>query len=406
MFIYFKDFILGLIVLEKRKTITQIYLYSGSDKHYSNYHRFLSHYKWSIDIIISALIKMIVQVCVKILSSGEVFGIIDDTLHQKSGMKMFGLSNHHNCTGKKNLPKIIWGHNWVVIGLVFKDLKDRWLYFPIKALMYIRKRDCENNNFKTKLELGVELAQFVKESINLTMTVITDAFYSKLTYISGLFENNIHFIGRLRKDSALFNPIIQREKRVGRPRKYGKKIDIKGKYSDGYKETINIYNKTADVVIYECDAVAKWCNIILRIVVVFDEKKNYCIFVTDRKDLSGKEVIEYYGARWNIELSFRDEREYLGFSDYQNRIELGIKRYVNLTLIAGSILRLVHLIAETKNKKNVIQYDWYKPKSWTIGLVKSVLKYEISKNKNFLRFRFLSEISKITKRICQIHTKT
>ena len=406
MFIYFKDFIIGLIVLDKRKTITQIYLCSGSKKHYSNYHRFLSQYKWNIDMIISSLIKMITNACINILGAREVFGVIDDTQHPKSGLKMFGVSYYHNHTGKINTPKTIWGHNWVVIGLVFKDLKNRWLYFPLKALMYIRKKDCEVDKFKTKLDLGVELATFVKESVGLSMTIITDAFYSKLTYISGLIENGIHFIGRLRKDSALYEPIIHREKRVGRPRKYGKKINLKDKYKEGYKETVNIYNKTVDVVIYECDAVVKWCSSILRIIAVFDEDKNYCIFATDRKDLSGKEVIENYGARWNIEFNFRDERQYLGFSDYQNRKEQGIKRYVNLTLIAGSILRLVHLIAETKNNKSVIQYDWYKPKNWTIGLVKTVLKYEISKNKNFLKFRFLSEVSKITKRICQIHGKT
>lgn len=57
---YFCSFIIGLMVLETKHCVTNIILTSNIDKHWTNFYRFLSKYKWSIQQVSQRLLELII----------------------------------------------------------------------------------------------------------------------------------------------------------------------------------------------------------------------------------------------------------------------------------------------------------------------------------------------------------
>ncbi len=159
-FEYFCHFILSFMGLDKEGFVTNVYLSSSSKKHWTNYHRFLSHYQWTAIEVSKKLFWLLLKT-IKPVADGErleIIGALDDTYTEKHGSKFYGVSWYHKPHNNKKGNKI-WANCWVCFGLLFQ-FGTGWLFFPICALLYVRKKYIENSiQFKTKLELGVEIIE-------------------------------------------------------------------------------------------------------------------------------------------------------------------------------------------------------------------------------------------------------
>ena len=56
--------------------------------------------------------------------------------------------------------------------------------------------------------------------------------------------------------------------------------------------------------------------------------------------LTTKEIIEYYGYRWEIEVSFRYKKQRLGLEDYEMRSLKGIERFLSLVYLVYNFLEI------------------------------------------------------------------
>ena len=61
----------------------------------------------------------------------------------------------------------------------------------------------------------------------------------------------------------------------------------------------------------------------------FDSNKIPFFLVTTDTSLSSERIIEYYGYRWKIEVSFRYQKERLGLDNYEMRNLKDIKKFKN-----------------------------------------------------------------------------
>ena len=98
--------------------------------HWSCYHRFFSHYAWSLDGLCQILAQRLIE---RFAPDGPILLAGDDTLCRKRGLGLFGAGMHHDpLFSSKALKVFSWGHDWVVLALLVR--LPRWAPTKVFAL--------------------------------------------------------------------------------------------------------------------------------------------------------------------------------------------------------------------------------------------------------------------------------
>ena len=75
----------------------------------------------------------------------------------------------------------------------------------------------------------------------------------------------------------------------------------------------------------------------IRVVWVFRKTQWVALFSNDL-DLSIKQIIEYYGARWKIESGFKEIKQEIGSSKSQTRNAHAVINHINFSMMATTII--------------------------------------------------------------------
>ena len=156
---------------------------------------------------------------------------IDDTPTQRYGPFVQGAGLHHNPTpGPAGSPHV-YGHIWVVLGLLAVHPAWGVIALPLLARMYVRVKNLPSiypqhrPEFQTKLEMAVELLQwahFWLKHLGKPLWVVVDGAYAKAPFLKPAMALGMTVVSRLRKDAALWTvPGPRVAGRRGRPRIYG-----------------------------------------------------------------------------------------------------------------------------------------------------------------------------------------
>ena len=156
---------------------------------------------------------------------------LDDTPTQRYGPYVQGAGIHHNPTpGPAGSPHV-YGHIWVVLGLLAAHPTWGVIALPLLARMYVRAIDLpgidpkHRPEFRTKLELGVELLRWARtwlKYLGKPIWVVADGAYAKAPFLKPAMALGMTVVSRLRKDAALHTvPGPPASGRRGRPRIYG-----------------------------------------------------------------------------------------------------------------------------------------------------------------------------------------
>lgn len=366
-FKYFLKVISGLILGRPKKTITSVIrVHKIYDKFY-NVHRFINRYKWDYHTVGLTMLNLLI----KVFHLKELTIALDDTLVMKYGECIYGRAIHAVHSNNPNMPKYIYGHNWVVFGLMHHLFK-KWICFPFLSKLFIPKNYFTNPSlFKSRIDISIETLKMIKEQIDLPITLAADGLYAKQKIVRYCKENSITFISRFRNDVALYKPAIKPKKLTrGRPQKYGKKISMKilsNKEKQFDKINLNLYGKEQTVKVRTINAYWKRCGHMVKVFIVkFTENKKETVsyFFSTDLNISTEKAIELVAARWSIETSFKDLKEHLGLNDWQVRKEKPVTRSATLNCIALSLLTL--WTYQESNKKQLDLWDilpWYKQKN-------------------------------------------
>ena len=156
---------------------------------------------------------------------------LDDTPTQRYGPYVQGAGIHHNPTpGPAGSPHV-YGHVWVVLGLLAVHPAWGVIALPLLARLYVRAKDLpridpkHRPEFRTKLEMAVELlrwARFWLRFLGKPLWVVVDGAYAKAPFLKPAMSLGMTVVSRLRKDAALRTvPGPRAPRRRGRPRVYG-----------------------------------------------------------------------------------------------------------------------------------------------------------------------------------------
>src|SRR6476620_11800749 len=137
---------------------------------------------------------------------------LDDTPTKRYGPHVQGAGVHHNPTPGPAGSPYVYGHVFVVLGLLAAHPAWGVVALPLLSRLYVRKKDLPDIDpkhrpeFRTKLELAVELLRWVKPwlgLLELPIWVAADGAYSKKEFLKPARSLGMTVVSGLRRYAAL-----------------------------------------------------------------------------------------------------------------------------------------------------------------------------------------------------------
>jgi len=321
------NLITGLINLEGKKNLSNLNRNFLNTTNRSNLSRFLTASPWNEEVVNSKRLEYSHSKLIETAQNFKkpLFLSIDDTMISKKreSRHIEGMTKLFSHVSRKTE----WAHCQVAL-----QGKSHDLSMPLDFKVYLSKDYCEKQNteFKSKNDLAYDLIknlEFVKE--NLTY-LLMDSWYSSSKLIMNALALGIYSIVPLKSNRKIFPEGIEIQLK-----EYEKLIDksilnlvtVKGKDYYTYRYEGNLKGIENAIVIFSYELSG-------------DELKNPMYILSTDICLSNREIISYYLNRWDIEVSFRYQKDSLGLCHYEMRSLKGIKRYWYIIYLAYNYLTL------------------------------------------------------------------
>ena len=339
----------GWVLDLRRHTITEVVRAAGAvgSKHISSFHRFFSRGRWVTDEVGMVLIALIIE---RLVPTGVIRLIVDDTLGRHTGKRIAGASMHRDplLTVRRRLF-FHWGHVWVVLAIEVTLFDKSWA-LPILFRLHRSEKRCnaEKRPYSKLTEQARELVELIATRYPARrFELLGDAAYTNATLMKKRVPN-VTVIGRGRLDAALYAPAASRRRgQMGRTRVRGKRLAspqarAKSAAAPWKKLTVHVYGRTVTVRVLVIDAlwyVAAGSELIRHVVVRgFPGHERDDVFVSTDPTLSPRAIIEAFARRWSLEVTFHETKGKLGFEDPQNRTERAVERTAPFAFIAYTLV--------------------------------------------------------------------
>jgi hypothetical protein len=197
---------------------------------------------------------------------GRLTLAIDDTPTPRYGPHVEGAGVHQNPTPGPAGSPYVYGHVFVVLGLLLTHKAWGTIALPLLSRLYVREEDLpkidpkHRPEFRTKLGLAVELLVWDKLWLGLlgkALWVVADGSYAMKEFLKPAITLGMTVVSRLRCDAALRSlppAVPPDQKGPGRPRIYGAE-----RVSLGSGDTIPNSGRVADArpgmqALRQCDS--------------------------------------------------------------------------------------------------------------------------------------------------------
>jgi len=321
---------LGAVLARGRRTVTTwIRAAKLGDRFQSCYIAVAAAGKRS-DRIARRLLTEVVEPLVK--GAERLTLALDDTPTRRYGPHVQGAGIHHNPAPGPSGSPYVYGHVFVVLGLLVAHPTWGTIALPLLARLYVRKKDLPSIDpkhrpaFRTKLELATELLRWAKPWLGLLgkpIWVVADGAYAKREFLRPAKALGMTVVSRLRKDAALRTlPGPRPAGKRGRPRTYGPDvIDLakRGGQRRGWStETLTLYGVAA-VKKYET-FLATWrpAGGVIRVVLV-DEPTGWRAYFCTDTSASAADILRAVADRFSLEITFRECKQVVGAGQQQVR---------------------------------------------------------------------------------------
>jgi len=373
-FQYFISFIVAMIAATERLTTTTVYRISEQVKHYTNYSRFLSGYRWSVGELSQQLLRLLLahlglwrddqgrrRLCV----------VLDETIVEKSSKRMAGVAWQRNTHGGLCRGTHVLGHYWLMLGVLLR-LGGRSFCFPLGFRLYRQKKRCPEDEYRKPWELACELLGSLKwpQAPAIVRTVLADAGFASKEFLRWCNEHGFMAIVRGRIDAQVHDLYVRQPSPLrGRPRKWGEKISLRTFAEDksNFKHTMYLYQDRTAARIASVVGLHRASGLPMRFVIVRCETKDAVVLMSTDLSLTPREITKLYADRFAIEMAFRELKQHFGLGHYQVRVPKAILRHVHLSGIACSLTQLLTLRPIRDGLcQGILQWQlmpWRKPKT-------------------------------------------
>jgi hypothetical protein len=322
--------LLGALFASGRRVVASWIRTAGVSDDYQDYYFFLQSVgrRWR-DLGTRLLVLIMQQV---LHDQQRVLLAIDDSPTKRYGPKVQGAGIHHDPTPGPSGNAFCYGHIWVTLAVI---VRHRWwgtIGLPIFSWLYVREQDVPKIpkrycwTFQTKLVQAADLvirAAKLLQHHGKAVWVVADGAYAKRPFVQPLLKQGVTLVGRLRKDSALYDlPPAETQKRRGRKRVYGvNRISLakRAAHRHGWQEvTCTVYGVEVVKKFKIFLATHSTFGGAIRVVIVQESTGPQFFFCTD-VNASVQEIIETFADRSAIEQVFHDVKEIWGSGQQQVR---------------------------------------------------------------------------------------
>ena len=289
------------------------------------------------------------------LRSQPVFFCIDDTMVSKFGEKFENISklfDHAAHNGSNYLN----GHCFVSLMLcvpVWRDNRIVYLSVPLGYRMWQKE--------ESKLELAASMVRQVMPAFasQKNVIILCDSWYAKKNLVCVVDEYpNLDLICNARYDSVIYDLVPRRNGKRGRPAKHGERLspdkdfsfsdDKIGDYYIGVRRVLTNIFGCREVLAYVTSAEKESTSKRLFFSTIFPEQMQVFCAWQEKAPLNqtGSDRMKYiplfcYSFRWNIEVSYYEQKTFWSICSYMVRSRKGIETLVNLINIAYCAMKIL-----------------------------------------------------------------
>ena len=289
------------------------------------------------------------------LRSQPVFFCIDDTMVSKFGKKFEDVSklfDHAAHNGSNYLN----GHCFVSLMLcvpVWNGSKIVYLSIPLGYRMWQKE--------ESKLKLAASMVRQVMPvfSSQKNVIILCDSWYAKKDLVSIVDEYpNLDVICNARYDSVIYDLAPQPTGKRGRPAKHGKRLSTEtdfslsdekiGDYYIGVRRVLTNIFGCREVLAYVTSSEKESSSRRLFFSTIFPEQMQIFCAWQEKAPLNqtGSDRMQYiplfcYSFRWNIEVSYYEQKTFWSLCSYMVRSRKGIELLVNLINITYCAMKIL-----------------------------------------------------------------
>ena len=350
--------VLSILALESADSIRSLYQHflSGiTEKSLNAFYYACSYAKVDYSRFMNITAFMARKLVPDSLKTQPVFLCIDDTMVAKSGKKFENVStlfDHAAHNGSNYLN----GHCFVSVMLcvpVWNHDKVSYLSVPLGYRMWQKEA--------SKLELAASMVRQVMPELSGVKNVLLlcDSWYAKKNLVGLVNEyDNLDIICNARTDSVIYEPAPPKTGSRGRPPKHGKRLSIEedfslsdekiGGYYIGVRQVLaNIFGERR-VLAFVTSTGKEGGSRRLFFSTVFPEQLSVFCAWQEKAPLNqtGSQWMNYvplflYGFRWNIEVSYYEQKTFWSLCSYMVRSRKAIELLVNLINIAYCAMKIL-----------------------------------------------------------------
>jgi hypothetical protein len=348
----------GVILAPGRRTVSSALRAMGLDqeKRFHRYHRVMSRARWSSTEASRVLLGSLVEA---FAPEGTLVLAIDETLERRRGKKIMekGIYRDPVRSSHSHFVKTS-ALRWVSVALLAPiPWASRVWALPFLCALAPSERYCteQGERHKKITEWAAQLLLLVRRWYpEREIVAVADGGYASLKLLDrcrGLAKP-ISFVTRLRLDAALYEPAPPRKPgQIGRPRLKGERLPnlsavaedratmwtpiMVANWYGSKKRTVEVVSETAVWHSTGLPAVP------LRWVLIRDPQEEFetqALLCTDL-DAEPERIISWFVMRWQMESTFQEVRQRLGFETQRHWSERAIRR------VAPALLGLFSLVA-------------------------------------------------------------
>ena len=330
---------------------------SGKERHpFDRFYNFFSRSAWTVRDLAH---HVAVAVVVRLSPHGLLYLVVDDTLLHKRGKHVYGLGWFRDAvasTAKRVATAS--GNNWVVMGLAICIPGTTKIYcLPIHAMLHLAGK-----THKSESTLAKEMLQDILEWFpDRKLILLGDGAYSTKNLLGG-FDPRVTYVGVMRADAAIYDPMPPKQPKSKRGRKAAKgprfpnpkeamkKADLnRGGREPRTWQTVKAtaYGATRKLRVVAFQAV--WPEVLaltpILVVLVRDPRGKFddkYLFTTDvNADLAW--VIEAFSRRWSIEVVFKSSKQTMKIQAPQHWCRQSIEKLSPWVWLMQSVIGLWYI---------------------------------------------------------------
>jgi hypothetical protein len=365
---------LGAILTVGRRTFTRILITLAGlvEGHFSSFYRLFSRPAWSCWRVARALARIMVDLA----PPGEpVVVLCDSTVSEHPGDQVYGKGKHRDAVRSSHtFLAWLWGHKWVVlaIALPLPYIRRPWA-LPVLIALYRPEslNQQEGRRHKTQGDLARQLMRVLLGWFpEKKFLLVGDGDFSshETAHFAQRHKRQLTFVGRYYPDASLYEPPPPYSGK-GRPRVKGAKCPapeqvVASRIQKLWPACVAWYGGERRQVAL-AGGTGHWHKgglglVEVRWVYVEDRQGTHrpeYFFSTD-PTMTLKQIVEYYTLRWNIETTFQEVREHLGFGTTRHWKPAAVQRVEPWLFVLYSLVSLIYHAHLQQHAPRLRQWPW------------------------------------------------